>query len=41
VEERQRPFVLTRSCFFGTQKYAAKWTGDNRATPEEVQISMN
>ena len=41
MEERQRPFVLTRSCFFGTQKYAAKWTGDNRATPEEVQISMN
>ena len=36
-----RPFVLTRSAFAGTQKYAAKWTGDNRATEEELQVSIN
>lgn len=36
-----RPFVLTRSAFFGTQKYAFKWTGDNRATIAELSTSIN
>lgn len=37
----ERPFVLTRSAFFGTQKFAAKWTGDNQATIDEVQVSIS
>eukprot|EP00347_Sterkiella_histriomuscorum_P014249 403361604 len=36
-----RPFILTRSVFFGAQKYAAKWTGDNLATYDEMAISIN
>mmetsp|Transcript_15077 Transcript_15077/g.19056 ORF Transcript_15077/g.19056 Transcript_15077/m.19056 type:complete len:412 (+) Transcript_15077:821-2056(+) len=35
-DNKQRPFVLTRSFFMGSQKYSAYWTGDNTATYEEV-----
>ena len=33
--------MLSRSSFFGIQKYAAKWTGDNRANNNEIQVSFN
>ena len=39
--EPLRPFVLTRSSFYGTQRYAAKWTGDNKATMQELPVSIN
>lgn len=35
-----RPFVLTRSFFIGSHKYAAIWTGDNTATWEHLQASI-
>ena len=36
-----RPFVLTRSAYFGSQKYGAKWTGDNSATYEDLRIAIS
>ena len=36
----QRPFVLTRDMFAGSQRYAALWTGDNASTWEHLQMSI-
>ena len=38
---KQRPFVLTRSFFVGSQKYGAYWTGDNRCLYSEIKGAMN
>lgn len=35
-----RPFVLTRSFFFGSHQFGAYWTGDNTATFAELQGSL-
>lgn len=35
----QRPLVITRSAFAGTQRYAAGWTGDNIASWEHLWIA--
>ncbi|XP_063145964.1 neutral alpha-glucosidase C isoform X2 [Candoia aspera] len=36
----ERPFVLTRSFFAGSQKYGAVWTGDNKADWSYLKISI-
>ena len=37
---RKRPFVLTRACYSGTQKYSAVWTGDNCSSWEHLRMSI-
>ncbi|KAK4536202.1 hypothetical protein CDCA_CDCA07G2227 [Cyanidium caldarium] len=37
---RQRPFVLSRSFFTGTQRYGAVWTGDNRADWAHLRVTV-
>ncbi len=36
----QRPFILTRSAFAGSQRYVAIWTGDNTADWGHLQVSV-
>jgi alpha-glucosidase len=40
LQPDQRPFVLTRAAFAGTQRYAATWTGDNTASWNHMRISV-
>ena len=37
---KERPFVLSRAFFAGSQRYGAIWTGDNTATWDHLKISI-
>ncbi|MBK9255317.1 MAG: glycoside hydrolase family 31 protein [Saprospiraceae bacterium] len=37
--QNQRPLVITRSAYAGTQRYAAAWTGDNIASWEHLWVA--
>ncbi|HEU5403134.1 MAG TPA: glycoside hydrolase family 31 protein [Terriglobales bacterium] len=36
----ERPFVLTRAAYAGTQRYAATWTGDNASTWVHYRLTV-
>lgn len=40
LRPNERPFILTRAGFSGTQRYAAMWTGDNVATEEHLEMAI-
>uniref|UniRef100_A0A2P2MUY6 Probable glucan 1,3-alpha-glucosidase n=1 Tax=Rhizophora mucronata TaxID=61149 RepID=A0A2P2MUY6_RHIMU len=37
---KDRPFVLSRAFFAGTQRYGAVWTGDNTADWDHLKVSV-
>lgn len=36
----KRPFVITRACYAGIQKYSTVWTGDNQSTWEHLRMAV-
>ena len=34
----RRPFIITRACYAGTQKYSTAWTGDNHSIWAHLQM---
>lgn len=36
----RRPFVITRACYAGSQKYALCWTGDNHSIWAHLQMAI-
>lgn len=40
TETGKRPFVITRACYAGTQKYSTIWTGDNQSLWAHLQMAV-
>ncbi len=38
--DKRRPFVITRACFAGSQKYTTAWTGDNHSLWVHLQMAI-
>lgn len=36
----KRPYIITRACYAGTQKYSTVWTGDNQSFWEHLRMSL-
>ncbi len=38
--DKRRPFVITRACYAGSQKYTTGWTGDNHSIWAHLQMAV-
>lgn len=38
--DERRPFVITRACYAGSQKYTTGWTGDNHSIWAHLQMAI-
>ncbi len=38
--DKRRPYVITRACYSGTQKYSTVWTGDNHSIWAHLQMAI-
>ena len=38
--DQKRPFVITRACYSGTQKYSTVWTGDNHSMWPHLSLAI-
>ncbi len=38
--DKKRPFVITRACYSGSQKYACVWSGDNHSIWAHLQMAI-
>ncbi|WP_051685612.1 glycoside hydrolase family 31 protein [Clostridium sp. KNHs205] len=38
--DKRRPFVITRACYSGSQKYTTAWTGDNHSIWAHLQMAV-
>lgn len=38
--DKRRPFVITRACYAGTQKFSTAWTGDNHSIWAHLQMAI-
>ncbi|MCK9537144.1 MAG: glycoside hydrolase family 31 protein [Bacilli bacterium] len=38
--DQRRPFVITRACYAGSQKYSTVWTGDNHSIWSHLQMAI-
>lgn len=39
-QDKRRPFVITRACYSGAQKYTTAWTGDNHSIWAHLQMAV-
>jgi len=37
---KKRPFVITRACFSGTNRYSTVWTGDNQSIYSHLRLAI-
>lgn len=40
LRPNERPFILTRAAYSGTQRYSSTWTGDNSSTWNHLKMSV-